>query len=295
MHASDTHLQTLHRLLYASADARCLLWVNPAQGDPFADDPLVQERMVRVPLSHPRFDVRFAPYLVPLALARYADAEVFARSVQLAWDAWQLDSLKLANGQAIAGWVVLQDAPEALASHWARNCHVHMDKGLSKLLRFHDPGVREWLWPSLSAIQQSQLLGPAERLVSINREQQLMFHERPSAVPAEAGRLLLDREQWAQIDDYAILHAAWLQLDRQVLPLPRIFDALRQATRYGIQDPPDRMLFALHAMQIGHDFHADSRLAPVWASTAAGEFYGGAVEAVTGHPATRLDQYLLQT
>lgn len=295
----NEHLQQLHGLFFESAEDRCLLWINPAQGDPFAEDPLVQERKVRVPIAHLRFDLKFAPYLVPLELHRHADADILQRSVQMAWDAWDTDSLRAANGQPVAGWVMTDAEPAMLAQHWASNCHLHVDKQLHKLLRFHDPGVREWLWPALSPEQQQLLLGPANTLIGFGRDRRLMYHHRDAAQAARkvAGRLVLSPQQWEQIDDYAVIHAAWLNSlaaldgDRSIRPVD-VLSALQQATRYGIRDPQDRVVFAGHALQIGASFHDDERLRAVWSRTRDGDFYGGAVEEVTGQAVDRLPQYL---
>jgi hypothetical protein len=303
----ESSLQTLHKLFAEVSGDSCLLWVNPAQGDPFEDDALVQERRVRVPISHPRMDLRFAPYLVPLTLDSYEDADIFKRSVQLAWQSWSLDSLNFANGQPIAGWAVTSRPVQQLARHWATHCHLHQHGGLTQLLRFHDPGVREWLWPTLRPAQRRQLLGPATTLIGFDRQQALMFHEMDGGeLSADGdGHLTLDGLQWAQVEDYAALHAAWLQWCQRAAPgsaekLPvlqeqRIFSALSHASRYGIHDPQDRTLFALHALELGPDFHADQRLQAVWKLTATGEFYGGALEDVTKHAADQLHRYLTQS
>lgn len=300
----ESYLQTLHKLFTEVSSDQCLLWVNPAQGDPFENDALADERRVRVPISHPRMDLRFAPYLLPLTLSRFADADIFKRSVRLAWQSWNLDHLKLANGQPIAGWVVTPQPVQELARHWAADCHLHQHGGLTKLLRFHDPGVREWLWSTLRPVQRRQLLGPAATLIGFDRQQALMFHEMNSSdLDSDGlGQLTLDTVQWAQIEDYAVLHTAWLQWrtktssePTQVSPVvqeQRIFGSLSYASRYGIHDSQDRTLFALHALELGPEFHADVRLTRVWKLTAAGEFYGGALEDVTGYAADQLQQYL---
>lgn len=302
------HLQALHRRFFETAGDTCLLWVNPAQGDPFEDNELVKASRVRVPILHPRFDPQFAPYLVPLVLDRFADADVFKRSVQLAWDAWSLPSLQAANGQPVCGWIIGATAPEELARHWASHCHLHKDGGLDKLLRFHDPGVREWLWPALSVAQQRQLLGPARTLLSFNRQRALLSHElaepqgdgdghTAGAIP---GRLVLTSQQWQQIDDYATVHAAWLNaiaapsgLDAPGGFDPRpVLQALAHATQYGVTDAQDRTLFATHALQCGANFYLDPRLQKVWDLTKDGDFYGGALEEVTGVPADQLRDFL---
>jgi hypothetical protein len=302
------HLQTLHRQLYDSALDRCLLWVNPAQGDPFEGDALVQERKVRVPISHPRFDLKYAPYLAPLDLSRSADAEVFKASVRMAWDAWTLPSLLALRGQPIGGWVVTDVAPAALAQYWASHCHLHVAGGLHKLLRFHDPSVREWLWPALDTAQQRRLLGPARLLIGIDRQQNLMQQSQRAQAesepaPAQPLNLKLTEPQWAQVEDYAVLHSAWLawceeqprnraSLDSAGGWRKGLFAALQQATQFGIVDPQDRELFARHALQLGADFYTHEKLNTVWGKTRAGEFYGGAVEEVSGLPVDELQTYL---
>jgi hypothetical protein len=300
------HLQHLHRQFHQFAADQCLLWVNPAQGDPFEGNPLVAERRVRVPIVHLRFDVQFAPYLVPLDLSKSADAELFEASVRIAWEAWTWDSLQAFGGQPIAGWVIANGTPKALAQHWANNCHLHVFNRLGKLLRFHDPGVREWLWPTLSAIQQRQLLGPTQSLIAFDRQQNLMQQDQMGIEPSgpdesASQRLTLSADQWEQVENYATVHAGWLaeyaeQPGRAATLAKRweqgVFAALRLASLHGIGDQDDRALFARHALQLGSDFHGNDRLQAVWQRTRAGDFYGGALEEVSGHAADQLHMYL---
>jgi hypothetical protein len=192
------HLQTLHRTFYESANDLCLMWVNPAQGDPFADDPLVEERRVGVPIQHPNFDTAFAPYLVELDLGQSRDADVFKRSVAMAWNAWELDSLIAFNGQTIGGWISSDQSAQTLAQHWAKNCHIHSIKGLTKLLRFHDPSPREWLWRVLTPLQQTRLLGSASFIVAFNREQELMTHSISRSVVNEEASCCSHRRNGAR-------------------------------------------------------------------------------------------------
>lgn len=296
--AWEAPIQLLHKQFHEMANDRCLLWVNPAQGDPFSSHAIVQQRKVVVPIAHSRFDQQFAPYLIELALDKYAGAELFRMSVELAWRSWTKDSLCAGNGQAIAGWIISDDAPEKIARHWASHCYLHAVQGLDKLLRFHDPGVREWLWPAMTVDQRRQMLGPASSVIAFDRQQTLMRHEltnvgelTPDA--ASGQRLFLSPAQWAQVDDYSTVHAAWLRCVKS-MPIRwenAVFSALVHATQYGIVDKKDRELFALHVLQLGSGFHEDQRLQTVWRMTGAGEFYGGALEEVTGYPADQLQEY----
>lgn len=291
-----------------TAQHRCLLWVDPAQGDRFAGSQLVERLRARIPIRHPRFDVARAPYLVPLDLSRSDDAALFANSVELAWLVWSTEYLRAMQGQPICGWVSTRASATALARHWGANCHLHVFQRQSRLLRFQDPGVREWLWPSLDQTQRQAMLGPALEIASINRAQQLVHYaSAESAISASAfnqdgptafPRLRIDAQQWMQIDDYAVLHAAWLtwrssstatatitQAPGWERPLLR---ALAHAINLGIRDASDRELFALHALQLGPSFHQHPKLDDIWPRTQAGEFYSSAVEFVTGRPADQL-------
>jgi hypothetical protein len=288
---------------------QCLLWVDPAQSDPFEGHPIVEQMRLRTPIRHPRFDPFRAPYVVPLDLSRSADAALFRDSVELAWLSWGVEHLSAMRGQPICGWVRTSMPAKVLAGHWGWHCHLHTRQGKSKLLRFQDPGVREWLWHDLSETQQRAMLGPAGSVHAIGRGQSLIQHSwtngatLPSAhSPSQYPDLLLNHAQWDRVEDYAIVHAAWLswrnspgrdaaQSNQPGWERP-ILGALTQATHLGLRDPPDRELFALHALQLGAEFHRHPQLQEVWRQTQAGEFYGSAIEEVTGRDADQLYAFI---
>jgi hypothetical protein len=294
------HLESLRAQIRRNANGQCLMWINPAQVDPFEIHTSMQSRRVTIPIAHPRFDLKYAPYLVALNLDDPEDSEVFETSVFIAWDSWRLERLQAFRGQPIAGWVLTDASPKLLAQHWALYCHLHRDNGISKLLRFHDPGVREWLWPILTLAQQGQLLGPAKSLIAFSRAQQLMEHsvqrstdvvpQRPSTdLASPIKRLALTTHQWHQVNDYAIVHGAWIgwrtsEAENGSTPNHRpdwhiqVFAALRHATSYGISAPDDRELFAAHVLNYGEQFHMNPKLQAVWDKTRGGECYGSAYE-----------------
>jgi hypothetical protein len=304
-------VERLHKYFHDHAHSECLLWVNPAQIDLFADSEFVKDRRVQVPINHPRFDVSLGPYLVQLDLAKSADADVLRASVESAWDAWGSGQLLACQGQPIAGWVEAGVEPKTLARHWAMHCHLHRRSGYSKLLRFHDPSVREWLWPTLTATQRRALLGPATSLFSIGRQKTLIQHcAEQGGLPGQLDshevehlpNFTLENHQWDQVEEYAVVHAAWVAwTSTQPVGGGRhldarweqgVFAALSHASRHGVLDPQDRELFALHAMQIGSDFHTSTLMRPVWEKTIAGDFYGSAIEEVFDRPANQLHTYL---
>lgn len=289
-----------------TAQHRCLLWVDPAQADPFAGNDLVEESRVRVPIRHPRFDMARAPYLVALDLSRSDHADLFKSSVELAWLSWSTEYLRAMQGQAICGWVSTVASTKSVAQHWGTNCHLHVFQCQNRLLRFQDPSVREWLWPILDRRQRQTLLGPVLEIVSISRAQQLIHHGRADSAESSCSkkapdaflRLHIEQRQWNEIDDYATLHAAWLSWRSSTNDTATvaqgsewerpILRALAHANSLGIRDAPDRELFALHALQLGPDFYCDPILDGIWLKTRAGEFYGSAVESVIGRPADQL-------
>lgn len=310
----QAHLQTLCLQLHENARDRCLLWIDPAQDDPFADNPVVERRRVRVPISHANFDIKRAPYLVPLDLGKHEDAEVFQRSVAIAWSAWDMANLEALCGQPVSGWIVTSQPAESLAQHWAMNCHIHTVNRLGKFLRFHDPSVREWLWPELSQQQQCQLFGGACSVFAFGRHQELMTHVSPDAsdVPVSSDakistgyntQLLLTPAQWTDVIDYAALHKGWLRccssnadiryaLSKKPHWVKNTLDALRRATTYRVIDSHDRALFVAHALQMGVGFHLSEPMKPIWEKTQAGEHYGAACDEVSGLNFDQFPRYL---
>lgn len=294
--------EKLNRHFQTTAQSLCMVWVDPAQADPFEAIPLVEERRNRIPIRHPRFDPLRAPYVMPLDLSRSPDADLFRDSVELAWQSWDTEHLSAMRGQPICGWLTTGASAKAVAGHWGRHCHLHLRGRQTKLLRFQDPGVREWLWSDLSDAQQRAMLGPVIEVYAIGRDQSLVHHRcadvKPLSPPHAHGALQLTIAQWEQVEDYAAVHAAWLiwhSTRREAVAGPKpgwertILGALTQATRLGVCDATDRELFALHALQLGPAFHRNERLQKVWQKTQAGEFYGSAVEEVTGCGADQLD------
>lgn len=306
MNNVEAHIEALLQLLHGAQSEECLLWIDPAQQDVFAGHPLVEARRVRVPIQHANFDPTLAHYLVPINVAKYEDAELFSQSVHFAWQAWQMPSLLARNGQPVCGWV-MSDAPAPeLAAHWGQRCSLHWVDTQRLRLRFHDPSVREWLWPILSPTQRLQLLGPAQGLLSLGRQLQIVEHTQDAnaPIPNEIEALAISDAQWSQINDYATLHGAWLdyceldekhRLTLEGAPshwVANTLSALQQASYFGIADPQDRRLFALHALQFGSTFYLNPKLQSAWAHTQRGDFYSEALEAAMQQPVDQLAGFL---
>jgi len=278
----ESLVKQLRAEIEAAGNGKCLIWVDAAQRDPYDENDIIVQRRVRVPINHTRFALHRAPYLVPLDLAVPADADIFNDSVERAWDAWAIGSLRALRGQPICGWVVTKVPAETLANHWGWRCHIHGHHDKSKLLRFHDPGVREWLWPTLSETQQHALLGHGACAFGIGRKRSLLRHASGAGDRAPAP-FRLDDEQWQQVADYATVHDAWLACATalsETFCLQDVLAALVHATRFGITQDSERALYARHALQLGTRFYSDPRMQPVWEGTRNGKYYGSAVEDV---------------
>ena len=302
----------LHRHFEVTTQHRCLLWVDPAQTDPFEGQDIVERSRVRVPIRHPRFEPTLAPYLVPLDLTAREEHSLFMHSVELAWNSWSIEHLNAMLGQPVCGWVSSNSDARTTARHWGTRCHLHIFNREAKLCRFQDAGVREWLWPTLTDTQKHAMLGPASEIVAIGRSQHLIHQSRndSSGVSRSPGTgelndfpaLQFPQAIWNRLDDYATVHAAWLTWrnsgDNNTATTQNagwehpVFQALMQARRLGLRDPIDRELFTLHGLQLGPDFYQDSKLDKIWRLTQAGEFYGSAIEEVTGCPADQLSAWI---
>lgn len=310
----ESIIETLLQQLRDASTDRCLLWVDPAQQDVFGDHPLIEQRRIRVPIRHARFDPALAPYLVPLNTAKFSEAELFGESVRLAWQAWQIPSLFAGKGQPVCGWAICSAPADKLAAHWGKQCSLHRVGAQSMRLRFHDPSVREWLWPTLSPLQQQQLLGPAQALLSIGLQGQVLQHAQAgesagveTSGQAETGnelKLTLSEAQWSDVNDYATVHGAWLdycqlnEAHRQTLSRKQpnwvadILNALKQASQFGVTDLQDRRQFALHVLQFGGTFYQHPKLQAVWSRTQQGDFYGSALEDVMQESSDHLAGFL---
>lgn len=267
----------LRSAIEAEGAGKCLLWVNPAQRDPYEGDVMLTLRRVRVPINNGRFEKQRAPYLVTLDLTLPADADLFSDSVERATTAWTPDNLRASGGQPICGWVITKASAEMVANHWGWHCHLHPHKGRTQLLRFHDPGVREWLWATLTEAQRLTLLGPAKVLFGIGRGRLLTRHACTSNDAASVD-FILDDEQWRQVGDYATAHAALIHRPYVQFSEQAILTSLAHATRFGVTQNSERELFALHALRLGQHFYNDLRMQPVWDRTRMGVYYGSAIE-----------------
>lgn len=303
----DGVLQQLHREIDQRSDGRCFVWVDPAQGEPELGevDPGLR---VSVPIVHPHYDQRFAPYLVPLNLNRFGDDCVFAASIELAWTAWSTPFLMARRGMPISGWIVSDLGAREVAAYWGRHCYLHFVHGRTHLLRFHDPGVRGMLWQDLDARQRALLLRPVNAVFSLNRHQALESFSAASTPVAGLGadasnrpdeQLHLSEQQWQKVNDYATVHAAWTYLlgedlvGRDTPVTEALRHSLGAASSYGVTSADDRMLFLVCGLRYGIGFHNHVRMAEVWQRTANGESLVDAIEAVSGRPFEQLSSYLI--
>jgi Domain of unknown function (DUF4123) len=263
---SKTHVETLLNICHEQGDDQCVLMINTAQFDPFAEDEFVQKNKVIVPIAHPRFDQKYAPYLVQLNITDESQAAILQRSVDRAYEDWSFDNLEAFGGQAICAWVLTKEPVEQLAEDWAKTTFVHRHNNVDKLLRWHDPSVREWLWPMLHQSQQSQLLGLAERLYSIGRKQHLIVQSKPQEAVPNTAHLELNQIQWQAIENFALLHAGWVQacieyddfrerFTQEYHPIQPYVDSLEVAKQLGIEGEEHLKQFVKLAWQYGPDFY----------------------------------------
>jgi hypothetical protein len=206
-----SHFEKLLSICHEQGNGQCILMINPAQRDLFAENDFVQKQKVIVPIEHPRFDPKFAPYLVPLNITDDQQREIVQHSVQAADEDWSLDNLEAFGGQSVCAWVLTQAPIEQLAQYWAKTTFIHRHNNLDKLLRWHDPSVREWLYPLLNPAQINQLLGPADLLYSMGRKQTLIVHAKTRDTSPLPAHLQLNPAQWQAVESFALLHAGWVK------------------------------------------------------------------------------------
>lgn len=263
---SKTHFETLLNICHEQGNDQCVLMINTAQFDLFAEDEFVQKHKVIVPIAHPRFDQKYVPYLVQLNITDESQAAILQRSVDQAYEDWSLDNLEAFGGQAICAWVLTKAPIEQLAQYWAKTTFVHRHNNQDKLLRWHDPSVREWLYPILSPAQIDQLLGPADQLYSMGRKQKLIDHTKTRDTSPLPPHLQLNVVQWQAIESFALLHAGWVQacieyddfrerFTQEYHPIRLYVDSLETAKQLGIEGEEHLKQFVKLAWQYGPDFY----------------------------------------
>lgn len=166
------------------------------------------------------------------------------------------------RGFAIGGWLFTRATGEALARHLARcmgRTVYETDKW--KFFCWQDRRVMEWMWPSLTSVQQQALMGPITEWWTLDRRSELTLYQSAcldDTSDKQASRFVLDTKQ--------IVHAKRCQLIQTVIRGWRMFSAelpadylrtvdriVNTAIEQGAKNSQDITLLAAYALQLHPD------------------------------------------
>lgn len=271
--------------------SHCLLLTGPAVLRAFAPEELdalkrIGGAVTDVPLRPDRVTPDYWPAVVELDLDHAVPAEICEAAVTMALNDWEPDLLKLGQGHRV-GAFLFSDAPlDKIVRHLV-NIAVQQrsDRPGQRLLGIADPAAFEGLWRVCTEAQRTHLLGPIKLWRTLGRWGQWTDY-RPTAANGEEaakGRFLgLDDHQWQALFDVRPINRAWAQMrgkgrfvrreDFEQLPA-----SLRRAHGYGLVDPQDLELYALHALEIRADFDLHPRMQTLLRQRPADMFYSRAV------------------
>lgn len=271
--------------------SHCLLLTGPAVLRAFTSEALdalkrIGGAVADVPLRPDRVAPDYWPSVIELDLDHAVPADLCEAAVTMALNDWEPGLLKLGQGHRI-GAFLFSDAPlDKIARHLV-NIAVQQrsDRPGQRLLGIADPAAFEGLWRVCTEAQREHLLGPIKLWRTLGRWGQWTDYRRSAVSGDEAakGRFLgLDDHQWQALFDVRPINRAWARMrgegrvvrreDFEQLP-----DSLRRAHRYGLTDPQDLELYALHALEMRADFDLHPRMQTLLSQRPADMFYSRAV------------------
>jgi hypothetical protein len=236
------------------ADA-CFLLIDPLLREPFPEDwpPVAAANVWEVPIKHPSVSGTQRPRLIRLDARNVALLEA---SVAGAVEEQRMPTVEAARGFSIGGWLWLGSPadPSQLARHLARCMQLRAGPGgTSRLIRWHDRRVLEWMWPALSDEQRSRLLGPIRAWTVLDRRNRLVTYRTNSE--RQPGALSLTATQWVHgglNETVQDLLRGWMSFANE-LPadyLAQAHSAAIAVDAAGVTHRQDRTLMAAYLFQV---------------------------------------------
>ncbi|TDB44171.1 DUF4123 domain-containing protein [Photorhabdus khanii] len=136
-----------------------------------------QPAAIPTQITHPRFESRYSPWLIPLDLNRSEDADLLALSVMQALQESDPAELMARRGRMVCGWLFSASPALAIARHIGMTAVQTLSSVRQIVLRFYDPTVNNAIWPLLDSWQRSRLLGPLTDWYLTDGDGQLLYRD----------------------------------------------------------------------------------------------------------------------
>jgi hypothetical protein len=175
------------------------------------------------------------------------------------------------TGRSLCGWLVSPDSAHTIARRFA-SASQRLDPTDSRRywLRWHDPRMMALLWPGLTAVQKTTLLGDqltwlafdaAGHLVEFSSRTDLANHPSPNA----SSHLGMTKPQWGAAHHLGLVnHLVEAWRDQRDEPLPRdatqaVHRAVVRAEDWGLNGR-DLQVFVLTTLALCPGFETDAAL-----------------------------------
>lgn len=255
--ASDDGLTTitaLNQYLHKDEHLGAFLLV-----DPYAHEPLRQALIDEFPCE---------TFYVPLKSASFKEDQL-PRLIQLNPKSKDLvdesaalmlaqQTQAMAGSSSICGWLRSKADGAVIVRHLAACMErAFFEDNRWWCVRWQDCRVLEWIWPSLSDRQKSDLLGPIVEWWVLDRRGELRQYpsDAPRANPTNRPGLLLEATQRTRVRKCALAQAivsGWMTFSPElpVRYLQIVEGILTLASRHGVGKPEDIALLAAYSLQV---------------------------------------------
>lgn len=289
--ASSAASDQMHRKLASGVGKGCCwLLIDPVLRPVLDDSPLDLALRGKTWISVPSSgdpDPRLMPQLVMLDSNVAQDSGAIQVSLLEARNELAPDILAQGGGRRICAWLECAAKGETLARHIANQLIQTHTKVRRRLLRWHDPAVFWGLWPTLTPLQQTKLLGPITRYWLLDPLGNHIEYESPLKT-AISGALDLSGEQWQSVEHITALNGL---LRKQLEPKSTVSDlatirdrsmaAFARASLLGFHDQHDLVAFATYALKIDPAFDLHPLIAARLKTRMSDDFFTALVDDLT--------------
>lgn len=190
----------LGEALQAEQALHAYILIDPLWGDPMDREMVELEGCTIHPISLkraavPDFGEDTWPYLIAW---RPQAVSTLHQSIDVAKREQAEPAREDDKGFAIGGWLLSQQAPEAIVRHMQAMFLVLSENRGHRFARWSDRSLFDWMWPVLDDPQRAQLMGPIVTWWTLDRYGQIISHPHPDVDSGQTLRvpLKLRADQW---------------------------------------------------------------------------------------------------
>jgi len=269
-------------------ELRCFLAIDPSQRDLVSDD--VDDKAFfaglqrsSVIIDHAAFPEPCCPYLLELDFSTPAGLDALERSVRVAYEDRDPESMAEGRGQRVGGWMASSATLAEITAHWSRLMLQRDESGHACVLRLFDSRALALIWNVLSQAQRQSILGPVKALHVLDAS------AWPRAYLASSDMrepFMLSTEQWQQLRRHGAINRALALHARECCRQPvhdeiqTAIAAAARAERYGLTDRDDSVAFIGHALSWHPQFDLHPGVMQLLGHIAEDVFYTSAIGAL---------------